>query len=219
MLCEGVLNLVRPLYAQDISNHIGSRQQYFEFYGYISSIKRSSSNDEWKNFYDKLYFRIATSCKRLEKESVPDMYTITMTDPHQYAALASLRSHGSSRPGHSSDSPESSPWPQMCTELARPSAAVEVPSHIRQISSPDTHRIVSQNQVNVSEYTSKLKEHVDINGGNLRYDCDAVSSDHSTKRCVVTLDNHRAEGTGSTKKLAKHAASKALCKFLGISRC
>jgi hypothetical protein len=198
MLCEDVLDLIQPLYAQAGNNHVGSQQHYFQFYRYISSIKRLSSNDDWKIFCDKLYFHVAISCKKLQKQRVPDTYSVTMSDPQQYATPDFLKSHASFDSDDSSESSESSSWLPRRKEHNRP------PQN-GQTTNPDTNYVVL------------LKEHGDIAEGDLKYHYGMVNSDLSTWRCVVTLGNRRAKGTGPNKKLAKYAASKEMCTLLGLS--
>jgi hypothetical protein len=208
MLYEDVLGLVEPLYAKD-KDYIGSQQSHFEFYSYISSIKRSSSNDEWLAFCQKLYFRVAIGCKRLLKKPVHELSPTTMPrSPTSHSSGVSECSLGSS---------EFSAPPPRHTEYARPPALDDIPFQTRQASNPGSDRTITQNNDNMPNYTSLLKEHVDIVGGDLRYNNKEVSSNPITWRCVATLDELSSQGTGRNIKQAKHAASRKMCELLGLS--
>jgi hypothetical protein len=216
MLYKDVLGLVEPLYAKD-KNYIGSQQSHFEFYSYISSIKRSSSNDEWLAFCQKLYFRVAIGCKRLLKKPVHELSPTTMPGPHKYDTVRVPTSHSSGDSECSFGSSEFSAPPPRHTEYARPPAFDDIPFQTRQASNSGSDHTISQNDDNMPNYTSLLKEHVDIVGGDLRYTNKEVSSNPITWRCVATLDRFSSEGTGRNTKQAKHAASRKMCELLGLS--
>jgi hypothetical protein len=214
---KDVLNLVEPLYARDIRELFGSQQNHFGFYGYISSMKRRSNDDEWKAFCRKLYFRVTTACKRLQKRPVTETHPTTMPVPQQYDAAGSPRSRARSGTGYSSRFPAPPSPPPPHQGYARSSTLDDTPSQPQQTSEPRGNHNVSQIDDNVQNRTSLLKEHVDSVGGILDFKENMASSDPVTWRCVATLDDLFSEGTGRSKKEAKHAASKEMCIMLGLS--
>jgi hypothetical protein len=211
------LDLIEQLYARDGKNQIGSQSDHSEFYGYISSIKRSSSIAEWQAFRQKLYSSIAKVCERLEKRSVPELHPDTKPSPHQDITAHSPRSHASFSSENSSRSPESSPSPTLHTEHARPSAMNERPPPIRQTSAPVQTQTVPQNDMNILDFTSLLKEHVDREGGILIDRNVMVSSEPRIWRWMVTWGKLSSEGEGRNKKQARNAASRNMFFQLGLS--
>jgi hypothetical protein len=213
---EDVLNLVEPLYARDDKGIIGSQQNHFGFYGYISFIKRTSNDAEWETFRRKLYLRVTIACKRLQKRPMPEIYPKTVSSPHQYDASRSPRSHARFGTEYSSRSSEPSLSPPPHQGYARSSALNDVPSQPRQILNPREDHTVAQIDVSMHDYTTLLKEHVDIAGGTLTFRKDAVGSNPVTWRCVATLGDLSSEGAGLSFKQAKQAASRGMCKMLRL---
>jgi hypothetical protein len=211
------LDLVEPLYARDGRELFGSQRNHFGFYGYISSFKRTSNNDEWETFYQKLYFRVTTACKRLQKRPAAKHRPTTIPIPQQYDTASSPRSHtrsGTEYPSRYSEPPSPPPPHQG---YARPSSLDDTPSRPRQTSDPRGNHTIPQIDDNMQDRTSLLKEHVDSVGGSLTFNETMASSYPVTWRCVATLDDLFSEGTGRSKKQAKHAAAREMCIMLGLS--
>jgi hypothetical protein len=214
---EDVLNLVESLYARDGKEIVGSQQNHFGFYGYISSIKRISSEKEWEAFRRKLYSHVTIACKRLQKEPMPEIYPKIVSGPHQCNAAHSPRSHARFGTGYPSRSSEPSSSPPPHQRYTRSSALNGVPSRPRQTLHPREDHTVAKIDVSMHNYTTLLKEHVDIAGGILTFGKDVVNSDPLTWRCVATLGDLSSEGTGINLKQAKQAASREMCTMLRLS--
>jgi hypothetical protein len=208
--------LVEPLYVRDGKNDIGSQSNHSEFYSYISSIKSSSSIDEWQDFCRNLYFHIAKACKRLQKRSIPEIYPGITPGSHQDITVRSPRSHASFSSEDSFRSSKSSPSPPLHTEYARPSALDERSHPFQQTSTREENHIAPQNNVNILDFTSMLKEYVDREGGILMENNVLVSLEPMLWRCRVSWGNFSSEGEGRNKKQARYAASRKMYTMLRL---
>lgn len=71
-------------------------------------------------------------------------------------------------------------------------------------------------QVDLSRFTSLLKEYGDHNGESPKYTHQTVSVEPPLFKYSVSLKGVRGEGTGRTMKMAKHQASKDACQRLDL---
>lgn len=75
----------------------------------------------------------------------------------------------------------------------------------------------TQNDKRLAYYSMALKEHGDTIGREPRYDIEPSSVHPSQFRARVSVNGSIFDGEASTKKQAKHLASKEACRALGIA--
>lgn len=87
------------------------------------------------------------------------------------------------------------------------------------VRSPSTsvRRSLSEDDPELPRYTMTLKERGDVDGFEPEYDISTLSLIPPRFKAVICLGKSSYEGQASTKKRAKHLASKNACLSLGIS--
>ena len=217
---QDVLQLIEALYAEAVANVFkkqeGARSDHSDFYGYIHHIRVQSGKSQWEAFFKKMLLRIAVSCKQLQQSNVPQLHKTLPTRPRcDFGTSSSPESQKTeSSPSFASSSCSSgrgrSPSPLNMPESSS-CARVAPQKGLR----PNTHR----NAKVMSQYTTVLQWHVDVEGGFLDYQYESLSLTPSEFRCTVDYEGYSADGTGRSKQEAKHAASKQMCSVLNLALC
>lgn len=202
---------VEALYTGAITNALNkdknARSGYMDFYRYIHHVRYCLDSADWEAFFRRLLLCIASSCETLQQNSAAlqgNTRSTRLDDNHEYLGREQAGRAYSQSPSLYDTEPQSSP--------GRPTSS----SSFRSMSRVTPSAVNISNGTNLPQYTTVLKEHLDVQGGSLKYTYKELSSIPSVWRCVASLDGIKAYATGQNKQEAKHAASRQMCQSLGL---
>lgn len=204
---RGVNFLYAGAIAKALDTNITSRSGYMELYRYIYHVRCCSESTEWEAFFRRLLLCIASSCKILQQNSAPvTRSTRSAQFGQDFGYLDQARTGRADSQSPSQDASESPSPPETPTS----SSSLQSVVHATPIP------VNSSNATDLPKYTMALKEHVDVEGGRLKFEYKNLSLTPSVWRCVASWDELSAYATGQNKSEARHTASQRMCQTLGL---
>jgi hypothetical protein len=189
------------------------QQTFGGFYRHIHDNCCRLDDAGWVAFRQNLSSRIASNCNRLRNEKVRELDAGSVSPPSSSSVTPPPATPNSDETS-SSPSPDPSPvlsYQQRTTENSTTAnSALQNQQIFPPLASPGT-------TINSHRYTSRLKEHADIQGETVSYQKKCLSDYPPSWHYTATLGDLCAEGTGRNLTQAKHAASKQLCEMMGLS--
>jgi hypothetical protein len=225
---KDVLELMVAVYCPDVTGaskeKINPQQTHEAFYRSIHDRRCDTSDADWEAFRQGLSFDIATSCRRLRDEKVPEhgislstesktSMVPTPTIDASNGASSSSSSSFSSSPPSSAPSPVSSQQQHSAKSLSGTSGAAQSQPVLQPLANPASAPRVA---VDMHRYTSVLNEHAALQGESLAYEKRQLSLSPSSWQCTAILGDISRVGTGRNITKAKHEASKQICELIGL---
>jgi hypothetical protein len=201
---------------------ISPQQTHEVFYRFIHDHRCDASDSEWEAFRQHLSFDIATSCKRLQDEKVPELHGISLSTPYKTSTVPTPTidvSNGAASPSSSSysssskSSPVSSHQQHSAESLSETNRTAQSRLALQPLENPAPAPIVA---VDMPRYTSVLNEHAAFQGEKLTYEKKQLSLSPSSWQCTAIFGEISGVGTGRNSTQAKHEASKQICELLDL---
>jgi hypothetical protein len=219
---ERVVAIYCPDFKRAHKEQTYSQKTFEAFYRSIHDHRCDMSEAEWEAFRQRLSSDIATSCKRLRDEKVPELHGISLSTPSK-SAMVSTQTIGASN--------ETSSTPTSLSFSSSPSSISSHQSDSAESLSERDPTLHSQPALQPLEnsgpapmvavfmhrYTSVLNEYAALQGEKLIYEKKHLSLDPSSWQCSASFGGISGVGTGRNITQAKHEASKQICQLLNLT--
>jgi hypothetical protein len=222
IIYKDVLELMVAVYCVDATGaykeQISLQQTQERFYRSIHNHRCDMNDADWEAFRQRLSFDVATSCKRLRNEKVPELHGISISTPSKFSMVPPSTIDASSGASSSSSSsstlsPVSSHQEHSAESLSNTNGTAQSQLALQ----PLVHLASAPTAaVDMHRYTSALNEHVALQGERLMYKKRQLSFSPSSWQCTAIFGNISGVGTGRNGTLAKHEASKQVCELIGL---
>jgi hypothetical protein len=221
---KNVLELMVAIYCSDATGNyreqITPQETYEAFYRCIHDRRSDTSDDDWEAFRRRLSFDIATSCKKLREEKIPELHGISLSTPFKTPMVptptidaSNGASSCSSFSSSSTPSPVSSHQQHSAESLSETNGIAQNRPALQPLANPAP---ASRASVDMHRYTSVLNEHATLQGERLTYKKEQLSFSPSSWQCTAIFGQISGVGTGRNSTQAKHEASKQICKLIDL---
>jgi hypothetical protein len=221
---KNVLELMTAIYCPDITEacmeQINPQQTYEAFYRSIHDRHSDTSDDGWETFRQRLSFDIATSCKKLRDEKIPELHGISLSTPFKTPMVPAPTidaskgaSSSSSSSSSSTSSPVSSHEQHPAESLSETNGRAQSQPALQPLANTAPAPKVS---VDMHRYTSVLNEHVALQEEKLTYKREQLSISPSSWQCTAIFGEISGVGIGRNSTQAKHEASKQICELIDL---
>jgi hypothetical protein len=226
IIYKEVLDLIVELYCPDVTRDCKEQttpQQTHEvFYRSIHNRRCDTSDSDWEAFRQQLSFDIATTCRKLRDEKIPELHGISLSTPSKTSMVPTPTinvSNGASscssstRSYSSTPSPVSSHQQHSAESLSETNGTAQSQPALQPLAHPAPAPRVA---VEMPRYTSALNEHAAFQGEKLTYEKKQLSLSPSSWQCTAIFGEITSVGKGRNLTQAKHEASKNICALIDL---
>lgn len=219
-----VLEVMVAVYCPNVTGaykeQINPQQTHEVFYRFIHDRRCDTSDSDWEAFRQHLSFDIATSCKRLRDEKVPELHGISLSTPYKTSMVptptidvSNGASSSSSSSSFSASPPVSSHQQHSAESLSETNGTAQSQPALQPLANLAPAPRVA---VDMHRYTSVLNEHAAFQGEKLTYEKKQLSLSPSSWQCTAIFGELSRVGTGRNSTQAKHEASKQICALIDL---
>jgi hypothetical protein len=224
---KDVLELMVATYCPNVTRayeeQTNPQQTHEVFYRFIHDRRCDTSDSDWEAFRQHLSFDIATTCKRLRDEKVPELHGISLSTLYKTSMAltptidvgngAYSSSCSSSSSSSSAHEPVSSHQQHLAESLSETNGTAQNQPALQPLANAAPAPRVA---VDMHRYTSVLNEHAAFQGEKLTYKKTQLSLSPSSWQCTALYGEISRVGTGRNSTQAKHEASKQICALIGL---